>query len=151
MKQRITIWIVTFFVGVIAMAQPQRKSQEEFEKGYQAFIIQQAKLTEKEAAAFFPIYKECQMKKHELNNQIWKLRREARGKELKEADYQRILEEIAKLRIQTDELEKSYLPKYHKVLSYKKIFDVQGAESRFHREMLKGINHQRREKGQKQK
>lgn len=147
MKQRITLWFATLLLGIVAMAQPVKKSQEEFEKGYQAFIIQQAQLTEKEAAAFFPIYKECQKKKNELNSQIWKLRREVRGKELKEADYQRILEEIAKLRIQADELEKEYLPKYHKVLSYKKIFEVQGAESRFHREMLRGINHQKRGKG----
>ena len=48
---------------------------------------------------------------------------------------------------EADELEKEYLPKYHKVLSYKKIFEVQGAESRFHREMLRGINHQKRGKG----
>lgn len=148
MKQRIIMWFVALLMGTVAMAQAQRKGAEEFKKSYQEFITQQAQLTEEEAAAFFPIYNECQKKKHELNEQIWKLRREARGKELKEADYQRILEEIAKLRIQTDELEKTYLPKYHKVLSYKKIFEVQGAESRFHREMLKGINHQksRREK-----
>lgn len=149
MKRRITVWLATLLVGMAAMAQPQRISPEEFKKNYQAFICQQAKLTEKEAAAFFPIYNECQAKKNELNNQIWKLRREAYGKELKEEDYQRILEEINKLRIQADELEKSYLPKYHKVLSYKKIFEVQGAESHFHREMLKGINHQRRGKKQK--
>ena len=63
MKQRITLWFATMLLGIVAMAQPVKKSQEEFEKGYQAFIIQQALLTEKEAAAFFPIYKECQKKK----------------------------------------------------------------------------------------
>ena len=52
MKQRITLWFATLLLGIVAMAQPVKKSQEEFEKGYQAFIIQQAQLTEKEAAAF---------------------------------------------------------------------------------------------------
>ena len=49
MKQRITLWFATLLLGIVAMAQPVKKSQEEFEKGYQAFIIQQAQLTEKEA------------------------------------------------------------------------------------------------------
>ena len=45
-----------------------------------------------------------------------------------------------------EELEKTYLPLYHKVISYKKIFEVQGAEARFHRELLKSVNHPNRNK-----
>ena len=141
-----TVWLVALLMGTAIFAQDTKKSSEEFRKGYQEFITQQAQLTEKEAAAFFPIYNECQKKKTELNNQLWKLRRESLGKELSEAEYQRLLEETAKLRIQSDELEKSYLPQYNKVLSYKKIFEVQEAESRFYREMLKGINQKRKQK-----
>ena len=146
MKQRMTVWLVALLMGTAVFAQTTKRNSEEFRKGYQEFITQQAQLTEKEAAAFFPIYNECQKKKTELNNQMWKLRRESLGKELSEAEYQRLLEETAKLRIQADELEKSYLPQYHEVLSYKKIFDVQEAESRFYREMLKGINEKRKGK-----
>ena len=47
---------------------------------------------------------------------------------------------------QIEELEKTYLPLYHKVISYKKIFEVQGAEARFHRELLKSVNHPNRNK-----
>ena len=148
MKQRITLLLTILLVGVVAIAQQprQRKGPEEFKKEYQQFIAKQAKLTAEEAAAFFSIYNECQEKKNKLNGQIWKLRRDTYNKELTEKDYQRILEEIAKLRIQIEELEKTYLPLYHKVISYKKIFEVQGAEARFHRELLKSVNHPNRNK-----
>ena len=148
MKQRITLLLTILLVGVVAIAQQprQRKGPEEFKKEYQQFIAKQAKLTAEEAAAFFPIYNECQEKKNKLNGQIWKLRRDTYNKELTEKDYQRILEEIAKLRIQIEELEKTYLPLYHKVISYKKVFEVQGAEARFHRELLKSVNHPNRNK-----
>lgn len=140
MKQRMTLLLTALIMCLAAVAQPKLKSPEEFKKEYQAFIIKRAQLTEKEAAAFFPIYDECEKKKQELNNKIWELRRETFGKELTEKDYQRILENIANLSVQIDELDRTYLPLYNKVLSYKKIFEVQGAESSFHREMLKGIN-----------
>ena len=151
MKQRLIMVLAAFTICMIsAMGNPNDKkeclSPNEFQQRYQNYISQQAKLTVEEAAAFFPIYNECQEKKNQLNSQIWKLRKEARGKELTEKEYQRMLEEIAQLRVQIDELDKSYLPCYHKVLSYKKIFDVQGAELRFHREMLKEMNHPKNKK-----
>ena len=43
-------------------------------------------------------------------------------------------------RIAADRLDKSYLDRFKKILSNKKIFLVQRAEMRFHREMLKGMN-----------
>lgn len=112
-------------------------SKEEFDAKREQFITKQVGLTDKEAAAFFPIYNECQRKKHELNGQIWKLRRDTRDKQLSEKEYCQLLEKIADLRIQAEELEKEYLPRYHKVLTYKQIFAVQGAEGRFQRELLK--------------
>lgn len=146
MKQRLIMVLAAFTICLTSAMgtsddKKERLSHNEFKQKHQSYICQQAKLTPEEATAFFPIYDECQEKKKNLNSQIWKLRKEARGKELTEQEYQLMLEEIAKLRIQIDELERDYLPLYHKVLSYKKIFDVQGAESRFHREMLKEMNH----------
>lgn len=152
MKRQVTIWVIALLTSVVAVAQPpKRKSPEEFKKEYQAFITRQAQLTEEEAAAFFPIYDECQEKKRDLNDRIWKLRKDTRDKELSETEYRNILEKTAQLRIQIDELEKSYLPLFHKVLSYKKIFEVQGAESRFHRELLKGMHHHRKEEKRENK
>ena len=57
-----------------------------------------------------------------------------------EAQYAEINEKVANNRIAADQLDKTYLGKFKKILSSKKIFLVQRAEMRFHREMIKGMN-----------
>lgn len=153
MKNRLFILLAVFFCGTLfVVAQQQqgkergRLNKEEFKEKFQTYLIQQANLTKEEAKVFFPVYDECQKKKHELNGRVWKLRKEAHKKQLAEEEYKKILDEIADLRIQIDQIDKEYLPLYRKILSYKKIFDVQGAESRFHRELLKEANHRNRSK-----
>lgn len=143
MKQRVTILLTALLLCLTLAAQEQGRrphmSKEEFDAKREQFITKQAGLTEQEAAAFFPIYNECQRKKHELNGQAWKLRKEARGRQLSEEEYRNLLEQIANLRIRVEELEKEYLARYHQVLTYKQIFAVQGAEGRFQRELLKNM------------
>lgn len=155
MKQKVTILLTALLLCLTLAAQERSRrphmSKEEFDAKREQFITRHAGLTDKEAAAFFPIYNECQRKKHELNGQIWKLRKETRGKQLSEEEYHSLLEKIANLRIQVEELEKEYLPRYHTILTYKQIFAVQGAEGRFQRELLKNMKpahdeHQAREK-----
>ena len=99
----------------------QHLSREEFRAKQKAFIIEQAGLNKEEAAKFFPVYFELQDKKKKLNDESWDLMR--KGKDDK-----------------TTELDKTYLGKFKKILSSKKIFLVQRAEMRFHREMIKGMN-----------
>ena len=94
----------------------QHLSREEFRAKQKAFIIEQAGLNKEEAAKFFPVYFELQDKKKKLN------------------------EKVANNRIAADQLDKTYLGKFKKILSSKKIFLVQRAEMRFHREMIKGMN-----------
>ena len=55
-----------------------------------------------------------------------------------DAEYSRLTEDVIKTRITIDELELEYLHKYKKVLSPKKIYDIQRAEMKFSRELLKG-------------
>lgn len=114
-------------------------SKEEFRKNLICFLTKEANLTSKEVAEFFPLYEECQKKKHQLNNQIRKIRKQAHGKQLTEKDYQNIIEKEAKIRIDIEKLEESYIKVYHKVLPYKKIFSIKRAETRFQRELLKGL------------
>ena len=103
----------------------QHLSREEFRAKQKAFIIEQAGLSKQEAAKFFPVYFELQDKKKKLNDESWDLMR--KGKD-------------ANNRIAADQLDKTYLSKFKKILSSKKIFLVQRAEMRFHREMIKGMN-----------
>ena len=115
-------------------------SREEFRTKQKAYIIEQAKLTKEEAAKFFPIYFELQDKKKKLNDESWNLMRKGKDDKTTEAQYKEINEKIAENRIAADQLDRTYLGKFNKILSSKKIFLVQRAEMRFHREMIKGMH-----------
>ena len=118
----------------------QHLSREEFRTKQKAYIIEQAKLTKEEAAKFFPIYFELQDKKKKLNDESWNLMRKGKDDKTTEAQYKEINEKIAENRIAADQLDRTYLGKFNKILSSKKIFLVQRAEMRFHREMIKGMH-----------
>ena len=108
----------------------QHLSREEFRNKQKAFII----------AKFFPVYFELQEKKKKLNDESWSLMRQGKDDKTTEAQYEEIVAKVCDNRIAADRLDKSYLDRFKKILSNKKIFLVQRAEMRFHREMLKGMN-----------
>lgn len=117
----------------------QHLSPEEFRAKQEAFITERAELTLAEAKKFFPIYFELQAKKKEINDNIWKELRKGKEDKLTDAQYEEIMLKVYDLRLASDKLDKSYYEKYKKVLSPKKIYQVQRAEARFHREILKGV------------
>lgn len=118
----------------------QHLSPEEFRAKQRAFITEKAELTKEEAAKFFPIYFELQDRKKQLNDEAWQLIRKGKEENLTEAQYGDILEGVYDSRIASDRLDKTYFDKFKKILSCKKIYLVQKAEMRFHRELLKGMN-----------
>ena len=118
----------------------QHLSREEFRAKQKAYITEQAKLTKEEAARFFPLYFELQDKKKMLNDESWHLMHKGKEDEITETQYGEINEKIVNNRIAADQLDKTYLSKFKKILSNKKIFLVQRAEMRFHREMIRGVN-----------
>lgn len=118
----------------------QHLSREEFRAKQQAFIAEQAGLTKEESSQFFPIYFELQDKQKKLNDESWNLIRKGKDDKTTEAQYEEIVRKVCDNRIEADRLEKSYLERFKKILSSKKIYLVQRAEMRFHREMLKGMD-----------
>ncbi len=117
----------------------QRLTKEEFRTKQQAYIMEKAGLTADEAAAFFPLYFELQDKKQQLNGEAWQLLREGKKEGVSEERYEEILEGVYDARIAADRLEKTYFGKFKKILTSKKIYLVQRAEMRFHRELLRGM------------
>lgn len=115
-------------------------SPDEFRAKQKAFIIEKAGLTNEEAAKFFPLYFELQDRKKQLNDEAWALLRKGKDEETTEARYREILEGVYDARIASDRLDKTYFDKFKKILSYKKIYLVQKAEMRFHRELLRGMH-----------
>ncbi len=128
----------------------QHLTKDEFRTKQKCFITEKAGLTKEEAAKFFPIYFELQDKKKDLNDKAWDLLKKGKDDNTTEAQYAEILEGVYDSRIASDRLEKTYLERFKKILTYKKLYLVQKAEMRFHRELLKGINDRPRD-GKEQK
>ena len=118
----------------------QRLSPEEFRAKQKAFIIEKAGLNKEEAAKFFPVYFELQDKKKALNDKAWGLLRKGKDDKTTEAQYAEILKGVYDARSASDKLERDYYEKFKKILSNKKIYMVQKAEMRLHRELLKSAN-----------
>lgn len=128
-----------------------RLSREEFRAKQQAFITQHAGLTKEEADKFFPVYFELQDRKKQLNDEAWDLLRKGKDEKTTEAQYGEILEGVYDARMSADRLDKTYLAKFKKILSYKKIYLVQRAEMRFQRELLKGMQRNDKKPGKPQR
>lgn len=147
MMKRALIWIVVLAFAPLVWATggcDQRLSKEEFRVRQQAYITEKAGLTAAEAEDFFPLYFELQDRKHQLNDEAWKLMREGKKEGVTEARYDEIMESVYDARIAADRLEKSYYGKFKKILSSKKIYLVQQAEMRFHRELLRQAGRRKR-------
>lgn len=142
MKRALVLWIVVLSFAPLAWAMggcDQRLSKDEFRARQQAYITEKAGLTPQEAEAFFPLYFELQDRKHQLNEEAWQLMRDGKKENLTDDRYDEIMEGVYDARIASDRLEKTYYGKFKKILSSKKIYQVQRAEMRFHRELLKGM------------
>ena len=83
---------------------------------------------------------QLQDKKKELNDKAWELLRMGKGKDLSDAQYNEIMNEVYDTRIDIAQLEKNYYTKFQAILTSKQLYEVQRAEMRFHRELLKGMN-----------
>ena len=140
MNRLITI-ITLLMICFAAQAQDKNGclSKEQFREKQKRYLIDKAGLTDEEAEKFFPLYFELQDQKQQLNEEAWTLLREGKKDNVSEERYEEILNGVYEARISADRLEKSYFGKFKDILSCKKIYLVQQAEMRFHRELLKGM------------
>ena len=121
-------------------------SREDFKNRQKEYFIKKVELTPTEAEKFFPIYFELQDKKAEYNKEVWNNIRKGNQKNVTDSEYAKISEDIIKTKITIDKLELEYLEKYKKVLSPKKIYNIQRAEMRFHRDLIKDLHEKKNNK-----
>lgn len=140
MRKVILLVLFSFISAILLSAQEegsQKLSPEEFKKKQAAYLTDKAELTTEEAARFFPVYFELQQKKRNINRGAWEDVKKARNDKLAEAQYEVLITRLINARIISDKLEKAYILRFKKILSCEKIFKIQAAEMRFHRDMLK--------------
>lgn len=148
MIQRLATLLIILCIGISMQAQAPKKSgfsKEEFRARQESYLTQKAELTKEEAAKFFPIYFELQDRKKAVNDEGWNQIRKGKDPKTTEAEYEQIVDNIVKTRIDADKLDLEYLQKFKKILSAKKIYKLQRAEMKFHRDILK-IMHQPQKK-----
>lgn len=136
MKKSLYILLLLLCTSISLFAQ-KKLSREEFRARQEAFIADKAGLTKQEAKQFFPLYFELQDKKSQCNKEAWEKIRKGKDANLSEKEYNEIVEAVIQSRITADQLDLEYVRKYKKFLSAKKIYDIQRAEMKFHRELLK--------------
>ena len=140
MKVQYLLLTITCMLCLPLYAQKKNKcSEEEFRNKKQAYITQEAGLTDEEAALFFPIYFELQNKKKAISRTTWETARKGKEPQTSEEEYGDILNEFINSEVRCTELDKEYLKKYQSVLTNKKIYMVLHAEIKFNRNMLKII------------
>lgn len=121
-------------------AQPGHLSDEkrkEFEAQKIAFFTQELELSPEEAALFWPLYNEMQRKKNELEVQ----RRNAfhairEKKNVTDAEYSAYIEAMLQMEQRMIDLKKEYYGKMVKSISATKVWRLENAERKFHRQLF---------------
>lgn len=114
---------------------------EQYRKDMREFVIREAKLTDTEAAKFFPLLEEMHTKQYTLMQQQreW-MQKGRKGVCLSEADYEKIITQTTSIDVEMRKLEQTYFKKFHTVLSWQKVYAVRLALNRFQMEALKHFN-----------
>ena len=92
---------------------------------------------------------ELQKSKWNINREARKKVKKERGQKLTAEECNKLVNEMADAKIKIAQLEKSYIEKYLKIIPAQKILDVQRAEDRFQREMIKNMARDQRKKDSK--
>jgi Spy/CpxP family protein refolding chaperone len=111
----------------------ERFNKERFIKEQEAYITAQAHLTSKEAAAFFPVFREMQQKQRELFMRHGKL---SRTKPQDNNQAKRLIKDMDNLEVQIKQLQAKYHSKFYNVLPALKVLDCIKAEERFKHETM---------------
>lgn len=111
-------------------------SPEKFEAALEQFITTEALLTPKEAATFFPLYRE--MRKKQLGYIIDQ--RRFRHVDIRnEQMCEDVIRKADSNEIKVKELQQIYHNKFLEILPPSKVFQIINAENKFHRQAMKHV------------
>lgn len=139
-----TFSILIHFQAAAQGDQGQTRKQEHFDKGAfeakrNAYITAELALTPEEAAQFIPLYVELQQKLFEADRESRKMMREIHRKEnhqktaITDAEYTKAIDVYLDANLKEAELKKTYYERFKRILSPKKLYWLDDAESKFMR------------------
>jgi len=138
------ITLLTLSTSLCAQQQQQQGkfNPQEFRAKLEAYISDKAGFTAADAQAFFPIFHEMKDKQHQLQGQIFQIKKDRPGNDAQDKDFANKVMQINKLKVEMAQLEESYYKKLCKLLPSPKVYKAMLAEDMFHRDMLRNFNQQ---------
>ena len=126
---------VVFALGAWAQGQGQQRfSPEKFQADMEQYIAKEAGLTPREAAAFFPMFREMQKKQRALYNQMMA---ESKIKPADEKACKKVIQKRDQVELELKSIQQTYHNKFLSVLPASKVFDVIKAEDQYHRGLFR--------------
>lgn len=120
---------------------PRQFSPELFNQRLEQFVKDEAGLSATECQKFFPLMHEMLNKQREINDKIQRTIAQGFGNKA-ENEYEDIINKVTNLEVESKKLEQTYYKRFHNVLTWKKIYKVRFALSKWNMEVLKMFNPQ---------
>lgn len=140
--KKLILLIITLCLCTSMQAQQKKDkcTADEFRNKREAFLKENAKLTDEEAALVLPLYFEMLEKKEQNNREPWKKIKATNISNASDKEYDEIIQSFIDVDEKNVDLEKEYYQRVKEVLPAKKIFQLLHADIKFNRHMLKIIN-----------
>lgn len=146
MKKIFTI-LLFFTLSLVAYAESpleQKKfNPEEFQREQESFITREAHLTQQEAAAFFPLFREMQQKQREL---FKKQKQLVRTNPQDEKAAEKLINDMDNIDMQIKKLQIQYHSKFMKVLPATRVYKCIKAEEHFKQMVMERMSQHRRDR-----
>ena len=140
----LSLLLLTLCQGVQAQENRRpRLNKEEFQKHVQELITKKAKLSDKEAKAFFPIFNEYKDKQRELHRAVDQLKNKAMHN-ASEEEYRQLVMAITQENAKFAQLDQEYYPRLCKAITAKKFYQILRVEDKMARRILQNYNQQHR-------
>lgn len=153
MRVRVFLLLCTLIFSIHSFplsAQDRRMNMADYEKRKKEYVTKEAKLTQEEAAKYFPLNSELTQKKFRLHkNHRDKVQRIKDNSNISDEEYRRMLEDDVEVKLKEAALEKEYAEKFEKVLSPEKLYKAQQAERNFMQREVTNFKNEGRNNGRR--
>lgn len=136
MKRLLILCSIMLMTSVTMMAQRQHRKMDpdKFHQDMVSFVVKEAKLTQQEADAFVPVYKEMLDKQRNI---FEKMRAIDKSNPQTDSECREKIKQHDKLDIELKKQQQSYHTRMMSIISPCKLLKVMQAEDDFHRRMLR--------------
>ncbi|WP_053990328.1 hypothetical protein [Mangrovimonas sp. TPBH4] len=141
--RQFTLTLLFFCIGLGIQAQ--EPDREKIKTLKIAFLTERLNLTKKEAQEFWPVYNSFEETNNKLRHEAFTKRRNTNLDNLTEAEAQSLLNEIAAIEDQRQELKAKFIKDLQGILSAKKILLLKKSEDDFKHQMFEEFKKRRRE------